>query len=161
MTEALESIVGKLLLQQKLTVCTAESCTGGLVGHLLTNIAGSSAYVLGGIIAYSNMVKQHVLGVSEATLIQYGAVSEQTAGEMALGALRVIGADIAVSITGIAGPGGGTSEKPVGLTYIGLADKNGIYKVERHIWQSDRVGNKQASAEAALRLIITYLESKI
>lgn len=161
MTEALESIVGKLLLDNKLTVCTAESCTGGLVGHLLTNIAGSSAYVLGGVIAYSNMVKQHVLGVAEATLIQYGAVSEQTAGEMALGALRVIGADIAVSITGIAGPGGGTPEKPVGLTYIGLADKNGVYRVERHIWQSNRIGNKQASAEAALRFIITYLESKI
>lgn len=161
MTEALESIVGKLLLQHKLTVCTAESCTGGLVGHLLTNIAGSSAYVLGGIIAYSNSVKHHVLGVSESTLIQYGAVSEQTAGEMALGALQVIGADLAVSITGIAGPGGGSSEKPVGLTYIGLADKNGVYQVERHIWQSDRVYNKQASAGAALRLIITYLESKI
>ncbi len=161
MTEALESIVGKLLLQHQLTICTAESCTGGLVGHLLTNIAGSSAYVMGGIIAYSNTVKQQVLGVAEATLIEYGAVSAQTAGEMALGALRVIGADIAVSITGIAGPGGGTSEKPVGLTYIGLADKHGIYKVERHIWQSDRTGNKLASAGAALRLIIDYLETKI
>lgn len=161
MTDLLESVVGRMLSDRKRTICTAESCTGGLVGHRLTNIAGSSAYVMGGIIAYSNLVKQQVLGVSESTLIRYGAVSEQTALEMALGALRVIGADIAVSITGIAGPGGGTAEKPVGLTYIGLADKDGIYQVERYIWQSDREGNKHASAEAALRLIMTYLQGKI
>lgn len=161
MTDLLESVVGRMLSDRKRTICTAESCTGGLVGHRLTNIAGSSAYVMGGIIAYSNLVKQQVLGVSESTLIRYGAVSEQTALEMALGALRVIGADIAVSITGIAGPGGGTAEKPVGLTYIGLADKDGIYQVERHIWQSDREGNKHASAEATLQLIMTYLQSKI
>lgn len=159
MDEKLERIVGELLLERKLTICTAESCTGGLVGHLLTNIAGSSAYVIGGVIAYANAVKQNVLGVSEATLTQYGAVSQQTAGEMAIGVLRLLGADIAVSITGIAGPSGGTPDKPVGLTYIGLADRRGIYRVDRHVWQFDRDGNKQASAQAAFRLLIDYLQA--
>ncbi len=157
MAEKLEIIVGTLLREQHKTIGTAESCTGGLVAHLLTNISGSSAYVLGGIIAYANEIKQGVLGVQEKTLIAHGAVSEQVAGEMALGAIRLLGVDIAVSITGIAGPSGGTPEKPVGLTYIGLADKGGIYQVQRHIWSSDREGNKLASANAAMNLVIEYL----
>jgi len=157
MAEKLEIVVGTLLQEQRKTIGTAESCTGGLVAHLLTNISGSSAYVLGGVIAYANEIKQSVLGVQEKTLITHGAVSEQVAGEMALGAIRLLGVDIAVSITGIAGPSGGTPEKPVGLTYIGLADKGGIYQVQRHIWSSDREGNKLASASAALSLVIEYL----
>jgi len=157
MAEKLEIVVGTLLREQRKTIGTAESCTGGLVAHLLTNISGSSAYVLGGVIAYANEIKQGVLGVQEKTLITHGAVSEQVAGEMALGAIRLLGVDIAVSITGIAGPSGGTPEKPVGLTYIGLADKGGIYQVQRHIWSSDREGNKLASASAALSLVIEYL----
>lgn len=157
MAEKLEIVVGTLLRDQNKTIGTAESCTGGLVAHLLTNISGSSAYVLGGVVAYANQIKQAVLGVQEKTLIAYGAVSEQVAGEMALGAIRLLGVDVAVSITGIAGPSGGTPEKPVGLTYIGLADRNGIYRVQQHIWSSDREGNKFASATAALELIIEYL----
>lgn len=157
MAEKLEIVVGTLLREQRKTIGTAESCTGGLVAHLLTNISGSSAYVLGGVIAYANEIKQGVLGVQEKTLITHGAVSEQVAGEMALGAIRLLRVDIAVSITGIAGPSGGTPEKPVGLTYIGLADKGGIYQVQRHIWSSDREGNKLASASAALSLVIEYL----
>ncbi|MCU0481081.1 MAG: CinA family protein [Anaerolineae bacterium] len=157
MTEKLEIIVGTLLRAQNKTIGTAESCTGGLVAHLLTNISGSSAYVLGGVVAYANAIKQHVLGVKEETLIHYGAVSEAVAGEMALGAIRILGVDVALSITGIAGPSGGTPEKPVGLVYIGLADKNGLYTVERHVWSYDREGNKQASASAALDLVIKYL----
>ncbi|MDX2074942.1 MAG: CinA family protein [bacterium] len=157
MQEKLETVVGQHLLAHHKTICTAESCTGGLVGHRLTNVSGSSIYMLGGIIAYANAIKQGVLGVSENTLIAHGAVSEAVAGEMALGAIRVLGADIAVSITGIAGPSGGTPEKPVGLTFIGLADKNGIYAVRQHIWSFDREGNKTASADAALSLIIEYL----
>ena len=157
MQEKLETVVGQQLLAHHKTICTAESCTGGLVGHRLTNVSGSSIYMLGGVIAYANEIKQGVLGVSENTLITHGAVSEAVAGEMAVGAIRVLGADIAVSITGIAGPSGGTPEKPVGLTFIGLADKNGIYAVRQYIWSFDREGNKNASADAALSLIIEYL----
>ncbi len=158
MAENLETQVGRLLLAQGKTICTAESCTGGLVGHRLTNVSGSSIYVLGGIIAYANALKQAVLGVSEDTLIAHGAVSEAVAGEMALGARRLLGAHIAVSITGIAGPSGGTIQKPVGLTYIGLADATGIYAVRQHIWSFDREGNKSASADATFMLIIEYLQ---
>lgn len=157
MSEKSEIMVGTLLRAQNMTIGTAESCTGGLVAHMLTNIAGSSAYVLGGVVAYANSIKQHILGVREETLIQYGAVSEAVAGEMALGAIRLLGVDIALSITGIAGPTGGTPEKPVGLVYIGLANKTGLYTVEQHIWSYDREGNKQASANAALELVIKYL----
>jgi PncC family amidohydrolase len=157
MAENLESQVGRLLLTHGKTICTAESCTGGLVAHRLTNVSGSSIYILGGVVAYANAVKQAILGVSEETLIAHGAVSEAVAGEMAVGARRLLGADIAISVTGIAGPSGGTAQKPVGLTYIGLADANGIYAVRQHIWSYDREGNKSASADAVFILIIEYL----
>ena len=149
--------VGARLIAQGLTIASAESCTGGLIGHLLTNISGSSAYVLGGVIAYSNEVKQQLLKVSEATLIQYGAVSEATAREMAEGLRDLLGVDLALSVTGIAGPGGGTDEKPVGLTYIGLATPEGT-TVKHFVWPHDRVANKQASAEAALQMALDYLD---
>src|SRR5690606_8088519 len=110
MTESLEAQVGAALLERGWTIGTAESCTGGLILHRLTNIAGSSAYVLGGIVAYSNQVKQSLLHVKQGTLMAYGAVSEQTAQEMALGARQILRTDLAVSVTGIAGPGGGTAE---------------------------------------------------
>ncbi len=154
----LEATLGELLLQRNATICTAESCTGGLIAHRLTNISGSSAYMLGGIVAYSNAVKQHVLGVNEQTLIDYGAVSEQTAAEMAAGAKEYLHTDYAVSVTGIAGPGGSTADKPVGLTYVGFAGPDGLLHVERYVWTSDREGNKSASAEAALQLAIRLLE---
>ena len=153
----LEVQLGEILTRRGLTICTAESCTGGLIAHRLTDIAGSSAYVLGGIVAYSNAIKQRLLHVSEQTLIDYGAVSEQTAAEMARGALAVFGADYALSVTGIAGPGGGTDEKPVGLTYIGLAGPDDLVVVERHVWSGDRGANKVASAEAALRLALSHI----
>jgi len=154
--ESLELRVGELLVQRGLTVATAESCTGGLIGHLLTNVSGSSAYVLGGIIAYSNEIKQALLGVDAITLERYGAVSEPVALEMARGARLRFGADLAVSATGIAGPTGGTPEKPVGLVYIGLAARDGERSV-RYVWNEDRLGNKQRSAEAALRLLLDFL----
>lgn len=154
-----EIVLGEILQQRGATISTAESCTGGLIAHRLTNIAGSSAYLIGGIVAYSNQVKQQVLGVQEQTLIDYGAVSEQTAGEMARGARAFLKTDYAVSVTGIAGPGGGTGEKPVGLTYIGFAGPAGLLEVERHIWTGDREENKEASAEAALQLAIRMLQS--
>ncbi|MBC7814223.1 MAG: nicotinamide-nucleotide amidohydrolase family protein, partial [Burkholderiales bacterium] len=123
MDETLEVRIGAMLLERKLTIATAESCTGGLVAHRLTNISGSSAYVIGGVVSYSNEAKETLLRVKHETLLAHGAVSEETATEMALGALAQFDTDFAVSITGIAGPGGGTEQKPVGLTYIGLGRK--------------------------------------
>jgi PncC family amidohydrolase len=155
--ERLEARAGAALRARGWTVCAAESCTGGLVMHRLTNIAGSSVYVLGGVVSYSNEAKQSVLGVRAETLASYGAVSEETAAEMVRGVLRLFPADVAVSITGIAGPGGGTPQKPVGLTYIGLGARDGesvAVSVHRHIWNGDREAIKAASADAALELIL-------
>lgn len=157
MVKKLEAQVGEMLLACGYTICTAESCTGGLILHLLTNIAGSSTYVLGGVVAYSNQVKQSLLKVKQGTLIAHGAVSEQTASEMVIGARDLLRADVAISVTGIAGPDGGTASKPVGLTYIGLAAPGDIFIVRRHIWDGDREAIKKASAEAALRLVLDTL----
>lgn len=148
----------EILKNRSLRICTAESCTGGLIASRITDIAGSSAYMLGGVVAYSNEVKQNILHVQESTLMEHGAVSEPTAAEMARGVLNLFDADYAVSVTGIAGPGGGTDQKPVGLTYIGLAGRDGTLKVERHVWEFDREGNKRASAEAALNLLLSVLD---
>lgn len=153
-----EQRLGEVLKSRRLTVCTAESCTGGLIASRITDVAGSSSYMLGGVVAYANEIKQQVLRVQEETLIAHGAVSEQTAAEMAQGALALFNTDYAVSVTGIAGPGGGTALKPVGLTYIGLAGRDGTLQVEWHIWQEDREGNKRASAEAALILLLRVLD---
>ena len=152
----LEVSLGPLLLKSKLTLATAESCTGGLIGHRLTEVPGSSEYFLGGIIAYSNEIKERVLGVQPETLERHGAVSAETASEMARGARRVLGTDLAVSVTGIAGPSGGTAGKPIGLTYIAVAAAD-YERVERFVWDRDRSGNKQASSEAALQMLQDYL----
>jgi PncC family amidohydrolase len=157
MDERLEARVGDALRVRGWTICTAESCTGGLIAHRLTNIPGSSDYVLGGVVAYANRIKQSLLHVRQGTLIAYGAVSEQTASEMAVGARELFGADVAVSVTGIAGPGGGSAEKPVGLTYIGVAGPNDLLVVQRHIWEGDREAVKNASAEGALQLVLDAL----
>ena len=154
----LEEQVGAALTSRGLTVATAESCTGGLIASRLTDISGSSAYLLGGVVAYSNAIKMKLLNVDEQTLIDHGAVSEPTARQMAIGARTLIGTDYALSVTGIAGPGGGTAEKPVGLTYIGLAGPDGIVIVERRVWPHDRLGNKQASADAALELLLRQFD---
>jgi len=154
----LEEKVGELLSQRGLTLAVAESCTGGLLGHRITNVSGSSAYFEGGIISYSNEAKEAVLGVPREILIEYGAVSRQTALAMARGARRVLGTDLAVSVTGIAGPGGATAEKPVGLAYIALAAE-AAELCDKHVWQGDRAANKEQSAEAALKLILEYLTS--
>jgi len=152
----LEVRAGELLKAQGKTVVTAESCTGGLIAHRLTNVSGSSAYLLGGIVAYSNEAKMNLLKVQESTLIAVGAVSEEVAGEMALGARTLFHADFALSVTGIAGPDGGTDEKPVGLTYIGLATPE-MVQVERFVWDGDRESNKDFSADAALKMLIEHL----
>lgn len=157
MDERLEARVGVALRNRGWTIAAAESCTGGLVMHRLTNIPGSSDYVIGGVVAYSNQVKQALLKVKQGTLIAHGAVSEQTAGEMALGAKTLFKVDVAVSVTGIAGPGGGTAEKPVGLTYIAVAAPDDILIVQQHMWDGNRESIKAASAEAALQLILDTL----
>lgn len=152
-----EAQVGALLAARKQTVCTAESCTGGLVASLLTDVPGSSAYVLGGVVAYANEAKEQLLGVPHDLLLAHGAVSEPVAEAMAIGALARFGADYALSLTGIAGPGGGTAEKPVGLVYIGLAVRGGPVEVRRFVWTGGRVANKQASAAAALAWLLEVL----
>jgi PncC family amidohydrolase len=149
MTEPLEVIVGQLLLQRKLTMALAESCTGGLVGHRLTDVPGSSAYLLGGIVAYSYDAKELLLGVQHNTLYDHGAVSAETAVEMARGARRALGADIGLSVTGIAGPGGGLPGKPVGLVYS--ACQRVILSAWRNSWDKDR-RNKWASASGTAML---------
>lgn len=154
----LEIQLGNVLKARGLTICTAESCTGGLIASRLTDISGSSAYMLGGVVSYSNEAKMSLLKVKEQTLIDYGAVSEQTAGEMALGARKLLSTDYALSVTGIAGPGGGTDTKPVGLTYIGLAGPNDLLIVQRFVWQKDRIGNKHLSANAALDLALKHID---
>ena len=156
---ALSRRVGTALIAKDASVCAAESCTGGLLLSAMTDIAGSSAYVQGGLVTYSNEAKMKFLEVREATLIEYGAVSEAVAGEMARGALALFDTDYALSVTGIAGPGGGTAEKPVGLTYIGLAARDELLRVERYVWDGDRVGNKLASVEAALQLLLQAVEA--
>ena len=150
--------VGAALIEQGKTVCAAESCTGGLILSTLTDCAGSSVYVEGGLVSYSNEAKMRLLGVGEDTLIAQGAVSEATAAEMAAGALALFGADYALSVTGIAGPGGGSAEKPVGLTYIGLAGPAGLLRVKRYVWNGDRIGNKLASVEAALGMLLGAID---
>ncbi|RMF52579.1 MAG: CinA family protein [Chloroflexota bacterium] len=154
--EALEVVVGRLLAARQLTLSVAESCTGGLIMHRLTNVAGSSAYFSGGMVVYSYAAKVKFAGVQQSTLEQFGAVSAETAGEMARGVRAAYETDLSLAVTGIAGPGGGLPNKPVGLVYIALDSAQGTH-VERHLWQSDREGNKARSAEAALALLHRYL----
>jgi PncC family amidohydrolase len=158
--DALEVSLGDLLKRRGLRLAVAESCTGGLVGHRITNVPGSSDYFLGGVIAYANQVKAGVLGVRWETLEQYGAVSAETALEMAQGVRRVLEADIGASITGIAGPGGGSQEKPVGLTWIGLST-GGFTKAWRYVWAGDRLAVKEQSANEVLRVVVAYLEDHL
>jgi PncC family amidohydrolase len=154
-----ETEIGALLKDGDLTLTTAESCTGGLVAHRITNVPGSSAYYLGGYVTYANEVKEALLGVNHQTLLAHGAVSEQTALEMARGARRQMGADVALSVTGIAGPTGGTPAKPVGLVYIALSAADAEL-CQRYVWQGDRLANKEQSAVAALQLILDYLRER-
>ena len=141
------------LMSRRWSVATAESCTGGLIGDELTNRAGSSRYFIGGVISYDNRIKQQLLGVRDETLAQAGAVSELCAREMARGARQALGADVGVSATGIAGPGGGSPDKPVGLVYVGISTPHADI-VRRFVWPYDRVANKRATADAALRLLL-------
>ncbi|MGB9775721.1 MAG: nicotinamide-nucleotide amidohydrolase family protein [Anaerolineae bacterium] len=151
-----EAVIGHLLRERGLTLGAAESCTGGLLSHRITNVPGSSDYYLGSVTAYANTVKERLLGVPREILETRGAVSRETALAMARGARRLLGADLALAATGIAGPGGGTPQKPVGLTYLALSAPDGEW-VEEHRWTGDRSANKAASASAALALLRWYL----
>ncbi len=141
-----------------LSLATAESCTGGLVAHLITEIPGSSTYFQGGLVTYADEVKMALVSVPETVLAAHGAVSAQVAVAMAEGARRRLGVDVAVAVTGVAGPDGGTEAKPVGLTYVAVADAAGD-EVRKHQWDMDRTGNKRASAAAALSLVIERLRA--
>jgi PncC family amidohydrolase len=156
-SEAMDAGIGALLARHGCTIATAESCTGGLVAARITGVSGSSAYFLGGIVSYSNDAKHRLLGVPDLMLERYGAVSADVALAMARGVRRKIGTDIGIATTGIAGPGGATPTKPVGLVYIALAAE-GVERCRRYLWHGDRLENVTASAEAALRLVRTYLE---
>lgn len=137
-------------------ISTAESCTGGLVASCLTSIAGSSDYFATGIVSYSNAAKMQLLNVNSKTLNEFGAVSEEVAREMAVGSLKVAGSDIAVSVTGVAGPGGGTKNKPVGMVCFGIATANEV-KAVTHYFSGTRTEIRQQSCEVCLRLILDLL----
>ncbi len=154
---SLEETVGRLLVARKQTLAIAESCTGGLLTHRLTNIPGSSEYLIAAVIAYAYEAKVAALGVTWEVLNKFGAVSEETARAMARGARDRFSSTIGLAITGIAGPGGAMPGKPVGLTYIALSTGT-AETVERHVWNGDRVENKSSSAQAALVLLKTHLE---
>lgn len=145
--------VGELLTDAGETFATAESCTGGLVGEMMTDVPGSSSYFRGGIIAYCNELKESQLGVARQTLVDKGAVSEPVAAEMAQGSRDRLQSDWAVGITGIAGPGGGTEEKPVGLVWIGLAGPDGFLKTHRHVFPGDREVVRHRTAMAAMNYL--------
>ncbi len=150
---ALARLLGRLLAGRSLTVSVAESCTGGMVGAEITGIAGSSAYFKGGVIAYSNEVKRRLLCVPARVLQSKGAVSAETVAAMAAGAKRLFNSDCAMSVSGIAGPGGGTKKKPVGLVYVGIAAGNNVRSFEYRFRGSRREIRMQAVREALKRMI--------
>lgn len=154
--ETHSQVVGELLRQKKLTLATAESCSGGLLGGKITAEAGSSDYYLGGVVSYANQAKEILLGVDPDNLRKHGAVSEIIAKEMAEGARRAIGADLGVSTTGIAGPGGGTEDKPVGLVYIALAHPAGVI-VEKRKFAGNRDSIRNMTVETALNMLRVFL----
>ncbi len=151
-----ETEIGNLLLRDGLSLGTVESASGGLISHLITSVPNSSDYFKGSIIAYKNEVKVGVVGVSEAAIQKYGAVSHEVAQEMARGGRKVLKVDVCLADTGIAGPGGATLEKPVGLFYTGLSSKSGT-ESRKHVFSGDREQNKLAVAQAALAWLKEYL----
>lgn len=157
MANSLEVQIGELLHAKNLKLALAESCTGGLIGNRITDIPGSSEYFCGGVVAYAYEAKVALLGVSWDTLNSQGAVSRQAVLEMARGVRRALGTDIAVSVSGIAGPGGGTDEKPVGTTWVGLAAEGAEWAKTFH-FSGDRSQNKTYAADAALQLLLDYLQ---
>ena len=153
---SLEQEIGDLLRQKGLTLGVVESATGGLISHRITNVPGSSNYYKGSVTAYSNETKIKVVGVSAATIEKHGAVSHQVAEEMAVGGREILAVDVCLADTGIAGPAGATTDKAVGLFYLGLAHQGGAFS-QRHEFHGDREQNKRSAAEAALNWLKKYL----
>jgi nicotinamide-nucleotide amidase len=147
-----------LLSERKQSLALAESCTGGNIAHRLTNVPGASVILLGGVVSYANSAKEKMLGVRAESLREHGAVSEAVAREMALGARLQLGSDYALAVTGIAGPGGGTSEKPVGTVFIALASADGV-QVERRLNAWDRMTFKDVTATQALEMLRRLIKS--
>ena len=166
MEEPLEAQIGQKLLQKSLKLAIAESCTGGLIGHRITNIPGSSDYYLGSVTAYAYEAKERLLGVQHETLVRYGAVSPETVLEMAQGIRRSLAADfplektLGLSVSGIAGPGGALPGKPVGLVWIGLSTPDGDW-AWHYLWSGNRIENKDYSAQAALQRLMEYLNGQV
>jgi len=152
----MNNALSKLLITKSLTISIAESCTGGLIGHIITGAPGSSDYFLGGIISYSNQAKCDLLGVSRGTLEKYGAVSGQTAKEMAAGVKVRFKSDIGLSVTGIAGPDGGTVEKPVGTVFMGVSFDEEPVSI-KYLFRGNRAEIKQQTAETALENVARHL----
>ena len=150
--------ISVILMSKNLTVATAESCTGGLVSHTFTNISGSSSFFDRGIVSYSNEAKMQLLDVTEKDLIDFGAVSNQVAKAMAEGVRKKSDVDIGISTTGIAGPTGGTKEKPVGLVFIGLSTRTNTI-VKKYQFKGSRLENKQSTCNAALNMLYEYLKN--
>ncbi len=154
-----EEEIGDALRKEEISISSAESCTGGLISHILTNVPGSSEYYKGGVIAYANEVKENVLHVSKDILEEKGAVSAECAMAMAKGVRELLRTDVGIATTGIAGPTGGTPDKPVGLIYIALATKDYVYHA-KHIFHEDRDGNKREAANAALDMLWGYITKR-
>ena len=153
----MERVLGDLIRDKKLTIGLAESCTGGFIGHLITQVSGSSEYFNGSIVSYSNEVKQNVLGIKEETISEYGAVSEQTVSEMAKGALRVLGADYTLAVSGVLGPNGGTERVPVGTVWMAVANKN-IVKTKQFRFFYDRLRNKELAARNGMLMMWRFIK---
>ncbi len=148
--------LGRLLVTHKLILSTAESCTGGLIAKCITDVPGSSRYFSGGVVSYSNDIKEKVLHVDRRLIAAHGAVSEEVARAMARGVQKVMGTDCSVAVTGIAGPDGGSAEKPVGLVYAAVA-KGGTVEVKRFVFPGDRDGIRRQTARAAMDMLIRFL----
>jgi nicotinamide-nucleotide amidase len=159
-TEALAERAVRLLTERGLRLAVAESCTGGLIGHLLTDVPGASRCFLGAIVPYDNDAKASLLGVPVETMKRHGAVSEQTVAAMASGVIERFGADVGLAVTGVAGPGGGSAEKPVGLVYFAVRDRAGRSLSRRELHGiDDRRENKRLAAAEALRLVVEFVEA--
>lgn len=158
--DTLEATIGTLLLDKNMQLGTAESCTGGYLAHIITSVSGSSAYFKGSIISYANEIKMELLGVQESTLNEFGAVSEQTVSEMISGALQKLNVDVAIAISGVAGPSGGSEEKPVGTVFIGVGTKDRNY-IKRLKFTNNRTRNIELSATMALVLLRKFLLNQV
>ena len=160
MDKSLEVILGEKLRARGLRLAVAESCTGGLIGHRVTNVAGSSTYYVGSVTAYAYEAKVRLLGVTWETLENHGAVSAETVAEMARGIRRALAADVGIAVSGIAGPGGGMPGKPVGLVWIAVSAKDDSL-TRQFNFKGERISLKEQAAEEALRLGIEYLDKKL